>query len=95
MRYRRNNGYILRSVMNKNMLFPIGTSTQEMQGTIIFNEIAAFVWNQMDEFVTKEHLVGTIVNEYDVSYESAETDVDALLNTLLSYSLISCDEEVG
>ena len=78
--------------MDKKMLFPIGTSTQEMQGTIIFNEIAALVWEQMSEYVTKEHLVETIVNEYDVSYETAETDIDALLETLLSNSLISCDE---
>ena len=38
-------GYILRNIMGKYMLFPTGTEMQQFKGTILLNELSAFIWD--------------------------------------------------
>ena len=88
MKYIRNNNFVLRNIMNKNMLFPIGQMTQEMQGAIILNDIATLIWNCMENYCDKENILKRVLSEYDVEESQAINDIDELLNLLCTNGLV-------
>lgn len=81
-------GFTLRNVIGENILMPTGDNIGKFDGTVIFNEVSAFVWEKMQTPVSREDLLGAILGEFEVDKETAEKDLDALLEKLSSLGLI-------
>lgn len=54
-----------------------------------FDEIATFLWEQMDEVNGVSDLVSKLTDQYDVDQDTASSDVEEFFETLKSKNLIT------
>jgi hypothetical protein len=82
------NGFVLRNLLEEYVVMPTGQNITAFGGTIVLNEVAAFVWSKMAEPVTRNELVEYILSEYEIDRATAERDLDALIDRLNSYGVL-------
>ena len=63
---KRNTDFMLRDIAGEVILVPTGAATQQFNGMITLNEVAAFIWKNLDESKSKEELVDKIMDEFEV-----------------------------
>ena len=85
-------GFILRNVIGENILMPTGDNIGSFGGTVILNEVSAFVWEKIQKPTSYEDLISAILAEFDVDEQTAKSDLDALLERFNSLGLM--DENV-
>lgn len=87
-----NNGFILRQVNSAdgvlNVVIAVGNKANKLNGYLTLNGSAVFLWNELKEEKSKEDLVNALLNEFDVSKEIAEKDVDAFISNLKNLGAI-------
>lgn len=81
-------GFVLRNIAGEHIVMPTGKNISAFDGTIVLNDVAAFVWETLQQECSREELLQAILSEFDVDRPRAETDLDALLNTLRGYQVI-------
>lgn len=86
-------GYVLRNIMGEYMLFPTGTEMQRFKGTILLNELSAFIWNKLQTPIEFQDLMDAILKAYDVGEEQLKYDLTEILNIFSEYGIIekSCE----
>ena len=85
---KRNTDFMLRDIAGEVILVPTGAETQQFNGMITLNEVAAFIWKNLDESKSKEALVAKIMDEFEVDEETARTDVEGLVGALYEHGLV-------
>lgn len=80
--------FVLREIAGDYVIIPIGRTVLSFNGLITVNEIGAFLWNLLQEDVTKEELVAKVLNEYEVDEETAREDIQEFLDTLVSGGIL-------
>ena len=81
-------GFILREVLGEYMIMPVGDNIGTYTGTVILNEVSAFVWKKLQQPATLEELVESMTAEYAIDAETAAKDLKELLERFRSYELI-------
>ena len=76
---KRNTDFMLRDIAGEVILVPTGAATQQFNGMITLNEVAAFIWKNLDESKSKEELVDE---------ETARTDVEGFVGALYEHGLV-------
>lgn len=71
--------YQLREIAGQILLFPIKEKADELQGTIVLNEISAFVFQQFSDPKEIEEIVSAI----DEIYDTKDIDVRSLIVPLV------------
>lgn len=84
-------GFILRNVVDEYILMPTGDNIGQFNGTILLNEVSAFVWEKLQNPLSKEDLLKAIMDEFEVDRATASADLDVLLQTLRGYGVIEDD----
>ena len=74
--------YILREIADDYIIVPVGKTAMEFNGMITVNETGAFLWKLLIEGTTKAELLQAMLEEYEVSAEEAEADIDEFLQLL-------------
>ena len=64
------------------MLVPTGDQIDSFNGTVILNEVSAFLLDQLKEDLEKEDLVERLVMEFDVDPATAREDVNAAVEKM-------------
>lgn len=72
-------GFILRNIADEYIVVPVGEKNFNLNGIINLNEVAAFLWENMQSAITKEGLVKKLLENYDVSEKNAELDVEEFI----------------
>ena len=85
---KRNTDFMLRDIAVEVILVPTGAATQQFNGMITLNEVAAFIWKNLDESETKEILVDKIMDEFEVDRETAMRDVIGFVSALYERGLV-------
>ena len=85
---KRNSDFMLRDIAGEVVLVPTGQATQQFNGLITLNEVAAFIWKNLDEAGTRDQLVKMILDEVEVDQNTAEADVDGFINALKEHDMI-------
>ena len=75
-------GLILREVAGQYVIVPTGKTALEFNGLITVNELGAFIWEKLQQETTEEELIASILEEYEVSEETARKDTEEFLNKL-------------
>lgn len=76
-------GFTLRSLGKEFILVPEGLEAVDFTRMISMNESAAFLWKALeDKEFDNETMIQLLIDEYDVSRDVAEKDVDSFLQTL-------------
>ena len=70
------------------MLVPTGDQIDSFNGTVILNEVSAFILNQLKEDLEKEDLVERLVMEFDVESATAREDVDVAVEKMKQIGIL-------
>lgn len=81
-------GFVLRNVSGEYMVMPTGQNIRTFEGTIVLNHVAAFIWDRLVDGCSREELLQDILENFSVSPDRAETDLDNLLHTLRTYQVL-------
>lgn len=84
-------GFVLRNVVDEFILMPTGDNIGMFNGTVLLNEVSAFVWEKLQHPMSKDDLLRAILDEFEVDKATAAADLDALLTTLRGYGVIEDD----
>ena len=74
--------FLLRDVADSLVLVPVGAATERFPGMITLNETGKLLWEALETEQTVETLTAKLLEEYDVTREQAQTDVEAFVNKL-------------
>lgn len=82
-------GFELRNVCGENIIIAHGIENIDFTKVITLNEPAAVLWNAAKgRDFKEEELVELILKEYDVDSQTAQNDVNALINSWVDAGLI-------
>ena len=70
------------------MAIPTGENMAHYGGSVVLNEVSAFLLKAMKKAVTEEELLELLLNEYEVDREKAATDLKNILSTFENLGLI-------
>ena len=71
------------------MLVPIGDQLEQFKGTVVLNEVSAFLLEKMKKEITKEELVQSLLEEYEVDPVTAKEDVENVLEAMRKTGIIN------
>ena len=82
------NDFILRNIVGEYMLVPTGERMKSFNGTMMLNELAAFVWEKLQNPISRDDLLVALMDRYAVDEKTASADLDKLLAKLRDYGVI-------
>ena len=80
--------YILRQIGDDYIIVPVGKAALSFNGMITVNETGAFLWEQLVKGTSKEELLRTVVETYEVAPEEAERDIEEFLDALYTNDIL-------
>lgn len=83
-----NENFVIRQIADEYIIVPIGETVLNFNGMITVNEIGRFIWEQLQEDLTKEEVLKRIIGEYEVDEQTASTDLDEFLVRLQEGGLL-------
>jgi len=81
-------GFMLRTVGQRNVVVPVGQASLEFNGMITLNETGAFIWKKLQNGCEYDELIAAILAEYDATEEEAKAGADALLTQMREANLL-------
>lgn len=81
-------GFILRKVADEYIVMPTGSNIAKFDGAVALNDVSAFIFERMQNPVSKEDLLIAVLDEYDVESEIAARDIDALISKFEEMGII-------
>lgn len=84
-------GFVLRNIVDEYILMPTGDNIGKFKGTLLLNEVSAYIWEKLQNPVSRDDLLAAIISEYEVSEEIAAKDLDVLLTQLREFGVIEDD----
>ena len=87
-----NPNYIVKNLLDETIIVPTGNAIENFNGLISTNEVAAFIWQNMEKCETPKDMVDKVFDEFEVDYETAQEDVMGFLSTLKTVGMIDYKE---
>ena len=81
-------GFTLRKVADEHIVIPTGGNIDKFGGAVVLSEVAAFIFEQLQQPVSREDLLTLVLAEFDVDRATAAADLDALLAQLRELELL-------
>lgn len=81
-------GFILREVAGQIVVLPTGDQL-DLNMMITLNDTGRFLWEHLQQEITKEELVAALLAEYEVDEELAAKSVDAFVQKLRDGELLA------
>ena len=85
---KRNTNFILREIAGENILVATGEAAQIFNGMITLNDVASFIWKNIDECKTVDKLIASILDEFDIDEETARKDVESFTTELIRMGMV-------
>ena len=82
LRFKRNENFVFRRIGDEMILVPIKNNVGDMGSIYNFNELAAFVWENLDGKDRLLDIKNSIVEEFEVSAQQAEEDLCEFVDDL-------------
>ncbi len=74
--------YVLRQAAGAWVVLPLGEEAVNFAGMLKLNESGVILWRALEQGGDKNALVDALTNEYNVSRQQAEADVDEFIAAL-------------
>lgn len=81
-------GFVLRNIVDEYVVMPAGENVGKYNGTVILNELSAFIYGKLEQGIAYDDLLTAILDEYDVSADVAKSDLDELLEKFRGFGLL-------
>lgn len=79
---------LLREVAGEIIAIPVGETALRFNGMICLNEVSTHIWKGLQTGKTREVILESILQEYDVPAEEAAADLDAFILQLRENDLL-------
>ena len=86
---KKKDGLVLRDVCGEKVLVGEGLGAVDFGRLISLNETAAWVWEPLDETASIDSLAQALCQEYDVSPEVAQQDVERLVGEWVEAGVVA------
>lgn len=80
--------FVLRNIADEYIVMPTGSNIARFDGAVALNEVSAFIFEKLQNPVSKEDLVTALLDEYEVDAETAARDVDNLISKFEEMGII-------
>ena len=80
--------FITRTIAGETVVVPTGEAAVRLNGMLTLNETGAFIWNFLQEAHTKEELLASMLEEFDVDEADARADIEGFTGTLLEQGIL-------
>ena len=84
-----NSLYVHREIAGESLLVPVGEATKDLNGMISLNEVATFIWKNIDSASSLDEIVKRVCEEYEVDEQTARADVIELCMKLHDRGMIT------
>ena len=81
-------GYVIRKVMGNNVVIATGEASRNFHGMVKLNDTAAEMWEYISRGMSKDEIVQSMLEKYDVEEETLRHDLDTILETLVSQGFV-------
>lgn len=85
--FRRNGDIVSRKIADEMFLVPVKGNMADMQRIFALNPVAEFVWQNLDKKKLND-ICNEVTNNFDVSRQQAEEDIQEFINELMEADLI-------
>jgi hypothetical protein len=79
---------IKREIAGDTILVPVGSAVLDSNGLFVLNELGAFIWDLLPNVDSEEAICDAVLEQYDVSEDTAKQDVAAFLKKLQELGII-------
>ena len=76
-------GFVLRKLPGMNLVMPTGKNVKAFNGSLVLNDTGAFIFEKLQMGAAPEEIAQALTQEYDVSFDTASTDVQNTINSLI------------
>lgn len=80
--------YVLRQIGDDYVIVPVGKAALGFNGMLTVNETGAFLWEELVKGTNKGELLRTLMDNYEVTQEEAEKDIDEFLDVLYKNNIL-------
>ena len=88
MRFRRHPDVVTRPIGDEALLVPIRESISDLEWVFSLNDVAAAVWNALEQPHTLDEMVAEICSTFEVDPAEARADLETLLEDLHEVRLV-------
>ena len=81
--------FVLREIAGEYILIPTGTTTQEFNGLITINDVAAFIWKNIENVSSIDEMINLVLDEYEVEEDVVRNDIQEFVNQLKKADMIA------
>lgn len=82
------NGFELKEIMGENIVMPTGDNIAKFGGSVVLNDVSAFVFKKLCEPISRDDLVAAVLGEYNADRQTVEKDIDELLENFKKYGIL-------
>lgn len=79
---------IKREIAGDTVLVPVGKAVYDSNGLFLLNELGAFIWELLPGVQSEEGICNAVLDQYEVSAETAKQDVAEFVQTLRQLDII-------
>lgn len=87
-RFERNPQVVSRKIEGELIIVPIRSGVGDLNSLYTLNPVGSALWEFMNESHTISEMVARVCDEFEVSEEQAQTDIEAFLDSLLAEQLV-------
>jgi hypothetical protein len=85
---KRSKNFVIQDIGGKKLLVPIGAQVLNMNGLVILNSTAAYLWELLKEPCTLEELSAALAENFDILPEQALVDVKNFINKNVEIGIV-------
>lgn len=74
--------FIRREVAGEILLVPVGQTALEFNGMITMDDTADLIWQLLTKGASREQILESILNQFEIDEETASKDLDEFLTTM-------------
>lgn len=86
--YKKSDSIVFRKIADEYILVPIRQNVGDLESIYTLNEVAARIWELIDEKKKVKEIKNKIVEEFEVTPQKAEKDLANLFKQLLAMGAI-------
>lgn len=80
--------FVMREIAGETVLVPVGTSSLDMNGLAVINEVGTRLWELLPDAEDVDDLVTAIMEEYDADEETVRADIEEFLQKLERHGIV-------
>ena len=79
---------VKRDIAGDTILVPVGKTVYDSNGLFILNELGSFLWDRLETAENEEELLNAVLDEYEVTEETAKKDLRTFLDKLREMGIL-------